>query len=105
MWRWAGGVSVGVGGYSYYRREEEDIKSSVLGLIRAARAITCWVKLVSFYKYTAKRMEEGGDVEGMKRAAHTYGAELVLDLCRRNGGMFIKIGQHASSLKPAIPDE
>lgn len=34
------------------------------------------------------------------KGVHAACAQLALELCRRNGGIFIKAGQHAATLKP-----
>jgi aarF domain-containing kinase len=36
---------------------------------------------------------------------HKRGADRILDLCRANGGVFIKVGQHIASLQYLLPLE
>ena len=66
-------------------------------------------KMIIDYKLTMlsrpKLIESAaGDAESLAyrerlSACHQRGAERVLSLCRRNGGVFIKVGQHIASLQ------
>lgn len=79
----------------------------VLGARRAFRAGVCAAELVLRYKLLAWR-HRGTKLEefqAQKRKVHLDCAARVLKLCRSNGGFFTKLGQHACTLKPAVPDE
>ena len=43
--------------------------------------------------------------EGSRAAAHARGAELVVELCERNGGVYIKLGQMVAVLHHLVPDQ
>jgi aarF domain-containing kinase len=116
--RAAVGAAVGgtVIGSVWYATQDKDARfttrSKVLGVQRAARAGMVWARLVGQYKYLSwtRPTEDASDevkkqfIEKKKRY-HERGAQLVLKLCQTNGGLFIKMGQHAASLRPAIPDQ
>jgi aarF domain-containing kinase len=36
---------------------------------------------------------------------HQRSADHILELCKANGGVFIKVGQHIASLQYLLPDE
>lgn len=57
------------------------------------------------YKIAMSRSGDPGGEEyrqGMKKC-HKRSADRILDLCRRNGGVFIKVGQHVASLQYLLP--
>lgn len=87
-------------------------RNRVLGIKRSVRTGTVWLRLVAKYKWLALSRPNRDDTEEVKQKykakkhkCHMEGAALVLKLCQRNGGLFTKMGQHAASLRPAIPDE
>ncbi|KAH9258123.1 hypothetical protein BASA81_003686 [Batrachochytrium salamandrivorans] len=109
-------LAVGGGGALWYYNQDETsqllVRNRVLGGKRAIRTGVCWLRLVAKYKYLARSRPEPSAGEEEKQAfklrkheCHMAGAQLVLKLCQVNGGMFTKLGQHAASLRPAIPDE
>ncbi|KAF9434913.1 hypothetical protein BGZ76_007217 [Entomortierella beljakovae] len=66
------------------------------------------------YKYTMdfanRDLKEGNpedDLERMSRmsALHKRSAERLREMLRKNGGIYIKLGQHLASLKYLLPDE
>ncbi|RUS31284.1 hypothetical protein BC938DRAFT_478112 [Jimgerdemannia flammicorona] len=48
---------------------------------------------------------ETEEYKAARKVVHARCAERILDLCKKNGGIFIKAGQHITSLKPMIPAE
>mmetsp|Transcript_27217 Transcript_27217/g.43754 ORF Transcript_27217/g.43754 Transcript_27217/m.43754 type:complete len:366 (+) Transcript_27217:95-1192(+) len=85
----------------------ETFQDHVLDMTRVARTLFVFSQLVLEYKVLKWKSKGLDDAEECKlrHAANNKGAGLVLELCRRNGGIFIKLGQHAASLKNAIPVE
>jgi aarF domain-containing kinase len=82
-----------------------------LSIIRGTRAIITWLQLVVNYKILSLYRpgpqasgEEKKEYESRKEKTHLKCAQAVLKLCQQNGGLFIKMGQHATSLRPAIPE-
>jgi len=111
-------VSAGsaVGGAVWYANQDKDgrfmFRTKLLGVQRAARAGVVWGRLVAQYKYLSwtRPAEDASEAEKQKfverkKKYHDHGAQLVLKLCQTNGGLFIKMGQHAASMRPAIPDQ
>jgi len=78
--------------------------AALLDASRVFRALGCFTELVVRYKVANVRqwLNPAQEAE-IRQATHEKGAASVLELCRANGGMFIKFGQHAISLKGAIP--
>lgn len=62
---------------------------------------------------TAKRnlssivvLEDGGDVKNKEEdSIHARNARRLLNLCRTNGGVYIKVGQHLANLDLLLPEE
>lgn len=112
----ASALAGGGGGALWYYNQDETTRllarNRVLGGKRAIRTGVCWLRLVAKYKYLARSRPDSTAAEEEKQAfklrkheCHLVGANLVLELCQVNGGMFTKLAQHAASLRPAIPDE
>ena len=86
------------------RRRSRDC---ILSSRRAARAAVCVGHVAARYKYMRwKYKGESADVYDIQRSrVHRKCAELALEMCSCNGGMFVKMGQHAATLGPAVPAE
>lgn len=82
-------------------RAQED----AVGLQRMGRAATAFTRLAAHYKLDKYKYGGGAREPSRSISRHQWGADLVLDLCRRNGSVFIKMGQHAGSLAGALPRE
>jgi len=75
--------------------------------VRMSRTIVSFCRVALIYKW-AKFISHGKSAEErlkIREAVHASGAEHILALCRQNGGIFVKIGQHAASLKGALPSQ
>lgn len=55
--------------------------------------------------YSSSTDETAPDYEDLKSACHKRSAERLLDLCRANGGCFVKVGQHIGALDYLLPEE
>jgi aarF domain-containing kinase len=83
--------------------------SALLDARRGLRLVGAFVQLSAIYKVEAVRAwalgldDAGTRAESLERA-HARGAGVVLELCRANGGLLIKLGQHACSLRGAVPE-
>ena len=86
------------------RRRSRDC---VLSSRRALRAALCVSRIAARYKNLAwKHRGEEAKVYDLRRSkVHRECAELALQMCTENGGMFVKMGQHAATLGPAVPAE
>ena len=79
-----------------------DNKEVTLRYVRAARAFSrmCWRYKVFEWEHGGLARTDKAAYEEMRNEVHVSCAQIALDLCRRNGGIFIKAGQHAATLKP-----
>eukprot|EP00435_Cladocopium_sp_Y103_P023410 s881_g5.t1 len=88
------------------RRRSQDC---VLSSRRAVRAAVCVARIAARYKHLAwTRSTKPGDAqlyELQRSKVHRECAEIALRMCSCNGGMFVKMGQHAATLGPAVPAE
>ncbi|KAL2940615.1 hypothetical protein RDABS01_022724, partial [Bienertia sinuspersici] len=58
------------------------------------------------YEYSLLGIPEGStEYLKMKHEVHLRGARKLQDLCFRNGGIYIKLGQHISQLEYLVPEE
>ena len=99
------------------RSQQLRVTSGLQGVKRAGRAAVVWTRLVLDYKllYRSKPDLEGPDEEEnarklaefkeKRKRIHERNAARILRLCESNGGLFVKMGQHAASLRPAVPEE
>ncbi len=77
---------------------------------RAAAAAATTAQLVLAYRRLGAHpgTDTAAEVQDQYSAAqlvtHEACAQRVLRLCRTCGGMFIKLGQYGSSLRPALPE-
>lgn len=53
----------------------------------------------------AEAEEKLSSIGSVKSDIHTKAANRILELCRRNGGVYIKIGQHLANLDYLLPKE
>ncbi|KAL8462986.1 hypothetical protein ACS0TY_033843 [Phlomoides rotata] len=58
------------------------------------------------YEYSLWGLPDGSiERERVKREVHTRSAHKLQELCFKNGGIYIKLGQHISQLEYLVPDE
>lgn len=77
----------------------EPIRHSMIATSRSSRVVTC--ALLCFNDY---RSAMGGSAEAMS-ACHLKCARRVLAVLERNGGIYIKLGQHISAMSYLLPLE
>ena len=80
---------------------DSDGGSWVLGFCRSARAAGVFGALCAEYKWLDLRYR---DDAALREECHERCADRVLGLCSANGGIFVKMAQHACTLRPAVPD-
>ena len=88
----------------------EKVDKSLTASTRSMRTIKTCVEMVCDYQWT---LRSGNKPEGigedeylqLKSECHKRSAERLLKLCRQNGGVFIKLGQHLSALVYLLPRE
>ncbi|CAD5231580.1 unnamed protein product [Bursaphelenchus xylophilus] len=95
-----GGTGVGIG---YLVNNNEYV--SHLGIVRFARAGLTASKMIVDYKITMRGDPGSEEYQQRMHLCHLRGANRILELCRNNGGVFIKVGQHVASLQYLLPEE
>lgn len=89
----------------------EILKDLSVGVPRFLRAMGTAGLIAADYKLLDRLAEWQGVEEGTQaytdreHAVHTRTAERILHLALRHGGIWIKLCQYVSTLKPMIPDE
>tara|TARA_R110002050_G_scaffold152736_3_gene280219 strand:+ start:47 stop:694 length:648 start_codon:yes stop_codon:yes gene_type:complete len=93
-----------------FRPASTGVKSSVItgfrSVARAWRDTVCVLGCV--YDYTSLRFKDlsDPDVESLAwHKAHESSAQRLLNLCFKNGGVYIKLGQHVAALHYLLPME
>ncbi|KAG7671384.1 hypothetical protein KSW81_003522 [Nannochloris sp. 'desiccata'] len=71
---------------------------------RLARDAVAAIKTVVDYQYSLHGLE-GESLEEAKTQCHQRGADRLLKLCMKNGGIYIKLGQHIGMLDYLLPEE
>ncbi|KAG0556019.1 hypothetical protein M758_11G018300 [Ceratodon purpureus] len=74
--------------------------------VRLARDVTTAVAMVADYKYSLYGLAEGSaEREEAQHEAHMRCANRLQALCFKNGGIYIKLGQHIGQLDYLLPEE
>ncbi|XP_071450783.1 aarF domain-containing kinase 1 [Hetaerina americana] len=99
-----GGTSIG--GLTFAINRFGDADS--IGLIRFGRAATTVFDIARLYRRTiyAKDYDvQSIEYKELRSQVHYEAAGKLLDLCRKNKGMFVKVGQHIGALDYLLPAE
>ncbi|XP_051121806.1 putative ABC1 protein At2g40090 [Andrographis paniculata] len=82
------------------------LKLSTTVPIRLFRGAITAAAITFDYEYSLWGLPEGSiEREKIKHEVHTRGAQKLQELCFKNGGIYIKLGQHVSQLEYLVPDE
>jgi aarF domain-containing kinase len=74
--------------------------------VRLARDVSTAVSMIADYKYSLYGLAEGSaEREQAKHEAHVRCANRLQALCFKNGGIYIKLGQHIGQLDYLLPEE
>ncbi|XP_057788888.1 putative ABC1 protein At2g40090 [Salvia miltiorrhiza] len=74
--------------------------------LRLLRDAATAATIVYDYEYSLLGLPDGSkERERVKREVHSRSAHKLQELCFRNGGIYIKLGQHISQLEYLVPDE
>jgi len=101
-----GSVLTVTAGPLYVYTNEVNMRQVGTAIYRTSRAGWAVCRAAARYKYNMYNVSE--DSEGYTEycsAVHTGAAETLCELCRKNGGIFIKIGQHIGALDLLLPKE
>lgn len=96
--------AIGVGSLLALKENEWNPKD--IGIVRFGRAFVTASKIAADYKFSLIGYDDCSE-SSMKAWSdcHKRSAERLLDLCCKNGGIFIKVGQHISALQYMVPVE
>ncbi|CAD5182440.1 unnamed protein product [Musa acuminata subsp. malaccensis] len=115
MWRAAAKLSVGAavlgGGATAAAIATSDDPSTNFKIcttvpLRLLRDTLTVATIVGDYQYSLWNLKEGSiEWSKAKHEVHKRSAHRLQDLCFRNGGIYIKLGQHISQLEYVVPEE
>ncbi|KAJ2040679.1 hypothetical protein GGI08_001899 [Coemansia sp. S2] len=103
-------VSLGVGGYIVYNHDTAYLVAASLHRCSVAAKVTCQVSW-DYYRNFPDLPSDDDSAEDRKRilairsAVHLRSAERVRAALMKNGGVYIKLGQHISAMQYVLPAE
>ncbi|KAK4456446.1 ABC1 family-domain-containing protein [Cladorrhinum samala] len=86
----------------------DDVKNAYEGAERTGRVVSALVTNVNDYRNTLNardKVEDPDEKEAMLKACHKRCADRTLKVLEKNGGIFIKLGQHLSAMNYLLPQE
>lgn len=84
----------------------EDAKHGVTAIQRTSRVVSTLAVCINDYRVTLNHEHENkDDSDAFLRACHKRCAERTLATLEKNGSIFIKLGQHLSSMNYLLPNE
>lgn len=99
--------SVGIGStVAALKLQEEEF--ATLAIVRITRTAITAIDIGRTYQellYSKEWDKTSVEYENVKREAHQIGANKLLELCRANKGVYIKIGQHVGAMDYLLPSE
>lgn len=102
----AGGAGAGVVAIANSDDPASAIKLSTAVPVRLLRDAATATSIAFDYEYSLWGLPDGSkERERVKREVHSRSALKLQELCFRNGGIYIKLGQHISQLEYLVPDE
>ncbi|XP_050537119.1 aarF domain-containing kinase 1 [Daktulosphaira vitifoliae] len=90
---------------SYY---DNGLNVNSIGIVRLGRAAITGLRVIVHYKttlYAPSVNKTLPNYQEIRSKAHKKGAELLLQLCYSNKGVYVKIGQHIGALENLFPKE
>lgn len=101
-----GGVAAGCAMAVTVRLQDGDYNS--LAVVRLSRAACTAIDIGRTYKkmlYSKEWDRESKEYFEVRAEAHKIGAEKLLELCKANKGVYVKVGQHVGALDYLLPNE
>ncbi|GAO14690.1 uncharacterized protein UV8b_04625 [Ustilaginoidea virens] len=86
----------------------DEIKNSYDSVERTGRVVAALAMCINDYRTTLNAMATAEDADEQKpalKACHKRCAERTLKVMEKNGGIFIKLGQHLSAMNYLLPPE
>ncbi|KRX57814.1 putative aarF domain-containing protein kinase 1 -like protein, partial [Trichinella sp. T9] len=103
IWRSAVAVVAVSTGYALYKNDFDPLS---IGIVRIGRAAATVASIAVDYKMTMNLTNsEAEDYALQMSGVHQRSADRMLKLAHKNGGCYIKVGQHLSSLDYLLPME
>jgi len=87
----------------FYYKPETFVGRYIQMLIRFSRAMDCALHVMYYYKVLSQTPESDPTYKGKAAETHQYAADKILELCLKNGGLYIKAGQYIASLNHILP--
>lgn len=104
--RYAAIGTLGVGFLASLRANE--YKLGATGAVRLSRAALTVFTIGSHYKgklYNSGLTVDSDEYLTLKSEVHAFAAQKLLELCKQNKGVYIKVGQHIGALDYLLPKE
>lgn len=99
--------SVAIGG-AVVALKYHDTDYGSLAIVRLTRTAVTAVEIGKTYKtmlYSKDWDRTSKEYQQIRSEAHQIGAEKLLELCKANKGVYIKVGQHVGALDYLLPNE
>lgn len=101
----SGGVAIGSAVAAMKYRDTDYNSLAVVRLMRAAYTAVDIGRTYKSMLYSKDWDKNSKEYIQIKSEAHQIGAEKLLELCRTNKGVYIKVGQHVGALDYLLPSE
>lgn len=98
--------SASIGAVASWKANQYDISS--IGIVRFGRAASTVLKIAALYKTTLYATNLDTNEEEyltLSSKVHRKAAGMLLELCKANRGVYIKVGQHIGALDYIVPPE
>lgn len=102
-WKKLVGVSI-IGGIGLNSLYQHDWNVNRLGVVRLGRVAVTTGRIAYDYKKLIKNKQLYEDLDAWSNQ-HTSAATKLLNMCTKNGGVYIKVGQHIATLRYLVPNE
>ncbi|KAJ3187905.1 putative aarF domain-containing protein kinase 1 [Gaertneriomyces sp. JEL0708] len=93
---------------TYYLYDPEGFRHNRLTVIRSYRALKAGALAAADYKWSLRNGPEvvgEAEYEDYRSQCHQRAADRLLELCKANQGIYIKLGQHIAALVYLLPSE
>ncbi|KAL4448834.1 hypothetical protein ABPG77_007551 [Micractinium sp. CCAP 211/92] len=96
--------ALGLGSFALVDEPLQVAYGAAMVPVRLGRDVVAAVSMLADYALTLRGLD-GEELEEAKRGCHQRGANRLLDVCFKNGGIYIKLGQHIGMLDHLLPSE
>lgn len=97
--------TVGIGGAVAITYHDDYNSLPIVRLTRTAYTAVQIGRTYHTLLYTKEWDKSSEEYRDVKSKAHKIGAEKLLELCKANRGVYIKVGQHVGALDYLLPSE